>query len=142
MCPLCVPVRLFFCLRVTELTNPPKITHTHTHTHKHFLLYKKKSYKPLQKVFITKIFTKKTTDATVALFDQLQVDYECIDCLDEDRNPGLREVFHAHIVTHTSTRARAHTHTHTHTQETPVFLSFHTHTNTSAHTHTQAHTHT
>jgi hypothetical protein len=98
MCPLCVPVRLFFCLRVTELTNPPKITHTHTHTHKHFLLYKKKSYKPLQKVFITKIFTKKTTDATVALFDQLQVDYECIDCLDEDRNPGLREVFYFHFV--------------------------------------------
>ncbi len=23
------------------------------------------------------------TDATIALFDQLQVDYECIDCLDE-----------------------------------------------------------
>lgn len=32
------------------------------------------------------------TDATVHLFDQLQVDYECIDCLDEERNPGLREV--------------------------------------------------
>ena len=31
------------------------------------------------------------TDATVALFDQLGVDYECIDCLDEERNPGLRE---------------------------------------------------
>jgi hypothetical protein len=129
MCPLCVPVRLFFCLRVTELTNPPKITHTHTHTHKHFLLYKKKSYKPLQKVFITKIFTKKTTDATVALFDQLQVDYECIDCLDEDRNPGLREVFHAHIVTHTSTRARArtHTHTHTHTGNASILIISHTH---------------
>ncbi|EKX42424.1 hypothetical protein GUITHDRAFT_49558, partial [Guillardia theta CCMP2712] len=31
------------------------------------------------------------SDATVALLDQLQVDYECIDCLDEERNPGLRE---------------------------------------------------
>ena len=40
------------------------------------------------------IFKKKNTDATVALFDQLQVDYECIDCLDEERNPGLREVFY------------------------------------------------
>jgi len=31
------------------------------------------------------------TDATVALFDQLEVDYECIDTLDEEHNPGLRE---------------------------------------------------
>jgi hypothetical protein len=27
----------------------------------------------------------------IALLDQLGVDYECIDCLDEDRNPGLRD---------------------------------------------------
>jgi len=31
------------------------------------------------------------TEATIALFDQLQVDYECVDCLDEEANPGLRD---------------------------------------------------
>jgi hypothetical protein len=65
---------------------PKKInnkTHRRDTAHTHTLFFSKRRF----------FYIKKNTDATVALFDQLQVDYECIDCLDEERNPGLREVF-------------------------------------------------